>query len=136
MASKTLKSIIVAGVLAVSALVPAAAIAIPANVVPEAKEEGVTVRVVNNNWSDMRVYVVQDRSRIVRLGTVTSFTTTKFQLPRWFNPSSDQLQLVLRGIGGQSSATAPVLVSEGDLVELRIENNISTSNVRVVSQDS
>ena len=136
MTSKRIQSILFAAIIAISALTPAAVSAVPADDARSVTDERVTVRVVNNNWSDMRVYIVQDQSRLVRLGTVTSFTTSKLQVPHWFNPASDQLTLVARGIGGrQSTATVPIVVSQGDLVELRIENNLGTTNIRVVSQE-
>ena len=135
MASRNIQSILLAGIIAIGGFTPAMADAVPLDEVPAVSDQRVTVRVVNNNWSDMRVYVVQGRSILVRLGTVTSFATSKFQVPRWFNPDAERLQLVLRGIGGQSNATVPILVRQGDLVELRIEYNLSTSNVRVVNQE-
>ena len=135
MTSKRIQPILFAAIIAIAGFTPAMANAVPTDELPAVSDQRVTVRVVNNNWLDMRVYVVQGRSRLVRLGTVTSFATSKFQVPRWFNPDADQLQLVLRGIGGPSNATSPILVRQGDLVELRIENNISTSNIRVVSQE-
>lgn len=136
MTSKTITSFLAAGVIAIGALIPATAGADPTDNTQLEAPEQVTVRVVNNNWADMRVYVVQGRSRLVRLGTVTSFTTSKFRVPKWFNPDADQLQLVVRGLAGRSSAVAPILVEEGDVVEVRIENNIAVSNVRIVTQDN
>ena len=124
MISKRIQSILFAAIIGIAGFTPAMANAVPTNEVPAVSDQRVTVRVVNNNWSDMRVFVVQDGSTLWRLGTVTSFATSKFQVPRWFNPAADQLILVARGIGGQSNATSPIQVRQGDLVELRIEYNI------------
>ena len=50
---------------------------------PDRVGQPVTVRVTNNNWLDMRIYVVETttQGRRWRLGNVTGLTTARFDIP-------------------------------------------------------
>ncbi len=96
---------------------------------PAAVSERTTVRVVNDNWHDMTVYAVRSGYRR-RLGTVTSFTSRVFALPRAFLVPSDELRLIADPIGRRGAfVSEPLLVNAGDVVEWRLLNNIRLSNI-------
>jgi hypothetical protein len=92
----------------------------------------ISVRVENGNWLDIRVYAVNESGAYDRLGTVTSFSSSTFQLPRWMSAANSQVQLVAVPIGSNRSyAAQPVLVSLGDVVEWRLANNLALSSIWV-----
>lgn len=90
---------------------------------PEPQSE-TTVRVENQNFFDMDVFVVQHGMRI-RLGRAASLTTQVFTIPANLVPSSTQLQFELRPIGaggggGGNARTETIPVRPGDQVVLMI----------------
>ncbi len=94
------------------------------------RADAVQVRVVNNNWLDMRIYAVVS-GRLVRLGTVTGLSSETLKIPRGLVGFADDLELVARGIGSRFEVyRASVLVSPGDVLEFRIENSIGLSFLR------
>ena len=81
-----------------------------------------TVRVENQNFLDMDVFVVQNGMRI-RLGRAASLTTAVFTIPPDFVRNSTQLRFDLRPIGGGGAATQrteTIPVQPGDQVVLMI----------------
>ena len=117
----------------------AAALALPAsaNAQSASKEDTVitarvSVRVVNHNYLDVRVYAVS-RDRTYRLGTVGAFTTEKFKLPRWLSSPNFDIRLVAVPIGSRDSfATLPIAISPGDLIVWRVENTLGFSSVQIL----
>ncbi len=96
---------------------------------PAAVPERTTVRVVNDNWHDMTVYAVRSGYRR-RLGTVTSLSSSVFTLPPTFLVQSEELRLIANPIGRRGRFVSEALViSAGDVVEWRLRNNISLSNI-------
>ncbi len=92
----------------------------------------ISVQVENGNWLDVRVYAVTESGAYDRLGTVTSFTTRTFQLPRWITAPTSQIQLVAVPIGStRSYAAQPVLVSVGEVIEWKLTNNLALSSIWV-----
>ncbi len=92
----------------------------------------ITVNVVNRNWLDVRVYAVSGSGAYARLGTVTSFTTGKFQLPAWLSAANSDLELVALPIGStQQYSSGPVLVSPGEKIEWQLENHLALSSITV-----
>ncbi len=65
--------------------------------------EPVTVRVTNNNWLDMRIYVVE--TSILRrrwpLGDVTGLSTARFEIPKHVGAELGNLVLVAVAIGSR-----------------------------------
>ncbi len=93
---------------------------------------GIAVRVENGNWLDVRIYAVSESGAYDRLGTVTSFSSSTFQLPRWITAANSQIQLVAVPIGSnQSYAAEPVLASLGDVIEWKLANNLVLSSIWV-----
>ncbi|HET7275408.1 MAG TPA: hypothetical protein VFI91_09620 [Longimicrobiaceae bacterium] len=90
-----------------------------------------TVQVSNHNWSDMVVYGVSGGFR-QRLGTVTSMSTRRFQLPRAAALSLGGVHLIADPIGSDRSySTGMIQVSPGQTIEFNIENNLAISNYSV-----
>jgi hypothetical protein len=90
-----------------------------------------SIRVVNNGWSDVDVYVMRGPSRI-RLGMVTSMSSSNFKMPPSFLNGSTDLRLHAHPIGGfDDFETQPLLVSGGQQVSLTLQNNLNLSSYSV-----
>jgi len=90
----------------------------------------VTVRVTNDNWLDMRIYVVETATqrRRWRLGTVTGLTTANFELPDHLGAELGLLVLVAAPIGSREQQSTERLVTlPGALVRWRIASVLSLS---------
>ncbi|HEX2093174.1 MAG TPA: hypothetical protein VHG28_12265 [Longimicrobiaceae bacterium] len=99
-----------------------------------ARREHATVRVTNNNWSNMTVYVVRGTSRF-RLGMVTSMTTAVFRLPMVHLAGASGVRLLADPIGSTQTYLTPVLyVSGGERVDFEIQNHLPISSVSVWGQ--
>ena len=70
---------------------------------PDQVGESVTVRVTNNNWLDMRIYVVETTTLRRRwpLGNVTGLRTARFALPDHLGAELGTLVLVAEAIGSR-----------------------------------
>ena len=68
---------------------------------PDRVGEPVTVRVTNNNWLDMRIYVVETTTgrRRWHLGTVTSLSTARFAPPDHLGAALGTVILLAEGVG-------------------------------------
>ncbi len=92
----------------------------------------ITVVVDNGNWLDVRVYARSESGSFDRIGTVTSFSTRKLELPRWITSANTEVQLIAAPIGStQRYAAPPVLVSAGDVIEWKLGNNLASSSIWV-----
>ncbi len=79
-----------------------------------------TLKVQNQNFLDMVVYVLLDAQRI-RLGTVTGLSTQVLTLPDYIVRGSPQLRFEVHPIGGRDNPrTETISVQPGDQVELTI----------------
>ena len=89
------------------------------------------VEVANHNWSDMRVFVVNNGVRF-RLGTVTSMGREVFRLPSTLQHSGMGIQLVADPIGGRDVHVLPMVnPAPGQLVSVRLENHLAISSISV-----
>ena len=70
---------------------------------PDLAGEPVTVRVTNNNWLDMRIYVVETTTLRRRwpLGNVTGLSTASFEIPDHLGAELGHLVLVAEAIGSR-----------------------------------
>ena len=70
---------------------------------PDRDRQPVTVRVRNDSWSDMRIYVMDaaTQSRPRRLGTVTALTTRSFEVPDHLGAGQGTLVLVAVAVGSR-----------------------------------
>jgi len=79
-----------------------------------------TVKVQNQNFLDMDVFVLQGGQRI-RLGMVGGLSTQVLTLPDYIVRSSPQLRFEVHPIGGRDNPrTETISVQPGDQVELTI----------------
>ncbi len=96
---------------------------------PAAVLERTTVQVNNDNWHDITVYAVRSGYRR-RLGTVASFTSRVLTLPRTLLIPNNELRLIADPIGRRGVyVSEPLVVNAGDVVEWRLRNQISLSNI-------
>ena len=93
-----------------------------------------TVRVTNNNWSNMTVYAVRGSTRF-RLGMVASMSTVVFRVPPSVLSGGDGLRLLADPIGGSESYQTPAIyVNPGEVVRLDLQNQLSISSYSVFGQ--
>ncbi len=130
-----IKKLLVPAIVLVLGLAHAeAAVAAPTDTleVVEKTDEIVTVRIVNHNWADMRIYAIV-RGLSLRIGTVTGLTTETLKIRRSLIGLGADLELVAFGIGSRSPIySGHIHVSPGDQLEFRVENAIGTSFLRRV----
>lgn len=92
-----------------------------------------TVRVTNNNWSNMNVYAVRGTSRF-RLGMVTSMATEVFRLPDALADAGG-MRLLADPIGGSEQFITPtVQVRSGEVVRLELQNQLQVSSISVFAR--
>ncbi|MGI9627550.1 MAG: hypothetical protein ACR2QM_11990 [Longimicrobiales bacterium] len=104
---------------------------VDAEAIAQAVDEGVTLTIVNDNWADMKVYALRLGSRY-RLGTVTSLTSQRFELPAHLQADISDLQLLAVPIGGTRSVVSPTVhPSAGDEVVWSLQNNLALSGTIV-----
>ena len=90
-----------------------------------------TIRVQNQNWSDVVVYAVRS-GRKHRLGMVTSMSSARFRLPRGLALGAGDLRLVADPIGSNRSFTSePIHLGTGQEVALSLQNHLPMSTVSV-----
>jgi hypothetical protein len=95
------------------------------------------VLIRNNNWSDVKVYLVRANGGVpVRLGTVTSMTTLRVPLR---GPVATELQIhgslrfLIRPLGNprESYTTHLVFMAPGEVMSLTVANQLVHSSVLV-----
>lgn len=80
-----------------------------------------TVRVENNKFPDMVVYVLTDGGLRQRIGTAVGNTTTILKIPDFILNSSSDMRFILRPIGGgRERQSDRIWVSRGDEVVLTL----------------
>jgi len=93
-----------------------------------------TVRVTNNNWSNVTVYLVRDGMR-TRLGDVTSMRTEEFRMPPIFTNTSGNIQLLVSPLGSNDVYVTPGFsVQPGQQVEFNVENQLTISSFAIWSR--
>jgi hypothetical protein len=84
------------------------------------RNEKTTVKVQNQNFQDMNVYVLAASQR-VRLGMVGGLSTQVFEIPRDIVMISAQLRFEVHPIGGRRNPISETItVMPGDQVQLTI----------------
>ena len=79
------------------------------------------LRVENNGFSDMRIYVYQGGQRI-RLGTANGQQVSTFKLSKTIVPGITSLRFEAVPIGGQgNSVSEQITVTPGERISLRIQ---------------
>lgn len=91
----------------------------------------ITLEVINNNWSDMVVYVVRGGQR-VRVLTVVSTMAEAIRLPRDLVGPGGEVRVFAHSIGGTGRYLSPtVYASPGATVEVNLEIVLNHSTVIV-----
>ena len=85
--------------------------------------------VLNENWSDARLYLVRGSTR-TSLGFITALGKKEFKLPSWATAGRD-VQILVHLIGGASYLVPAFFVDPGDVAELVVRNNIALSTTVV-----
>ncbi|MCZ6918314.1 MAG: hypothetical protein O7I93_16185 [Gemmatimonadetes bacterium] len=102
----------------------------PAEATTQIRDEVITLRVVNDNWQDMRVFAVIDDRRI-RLGTVTSMTTQTLEIRAAVIRPHTRLDLELVPVGSRGAGHIESIdVGPGESLEFRIANSLGLSFLR------
>ena len=87
---------------------------------PPVAVEPTYVRITNQSWLDMNVYVLRSSQRI-RLGTVGANQTQRFRLPQNLIFGATPLRFMADPIGSSRTASSfEIVVSPGDEVTLTI----------------
>ena len=82
-----------------------------------------SVKVENQNFADMNVYVLSSAGR-VRLGMVTGLSSQVFEIPADIVRISPQVRFELHPIGGRRNPISETItVMPGDMVQLTIPPN-------------
>jgi hypothetical protein len=90
-----------------------------------------TIRVANNNWSDVTIYILRAGNR-VRLGTVTSMGASVFRMPDMLLRSSGDVQLMVDPLGSRHVFVTPsIQFFPGQEIEFQVENHLPVSSVSV-----
>jgi hypothetical protein len=110
---------------------PVPAAAVPDSVTVTRNRVAPTVQVENNNWLDVRVYVVRNGEPI-SLGFVTGPGHAQLTLPMMATVPGADVQILVLPIGGVDSYLSPSLtVNPGDVLDLSIQNALALSTVTV-----
>ena len=89
----------------------------------------VTLEVINNNWSDMVVYVIRGGQR-VRVLTVVSAMAENILLPRDLVGPGGEVRVFAHSIGGTARYLSPtVYATPGATVEVNLEIVLNHSTV-------
>ena len=97
---------------------------------PDRVSQLVTVRVTDDNWLNMRIYVVETATRRIRwrLGNVTALSTASFEIHDHLGADLGHLILLAVPIGSrQRQFTDRLLTSPGAHVDWRIGASLSLS---------
>ena len=130
--SKTMHNVISAAALFAAATIPGGLEAQSEVVADVARANTIEVNVDNGHWLDVRIYAVLANGAYGRIGTVTSFSTQQLEIPRWLSAQHSEIQLVAVPIGSSQQYVAPsVVVSQGDVIDLRLRNNLALSSILI-----
>ena len=88
-------------------------------IVPQLSAPAATVTVHNEQWADMRVYVI-DGSAEYRLGTVTAMSSATFKVPKVISSPSELRFFAASLTSDESGSSEPVTVFAGSAVEFTI----------------
>ncbi len=87
---------------------------------PPTAQEPTYVRITNQSWLDMNMYVLRSSQRI-RLGTAGANQTTRFRLPAQLVFGATPLRFLADPIGSSRTAQSfEIVVSPGDEITLTI----------------
>jgi hypothetical protein len=89
------------------------------------------LRVVNNNWSDMTIYLVHGGVQS-RIGHVGGLQSAQFRLPAVLIGTGGDVMLIARPLASREGyATQRLRVAPGQRIDLHLENNLNLSHFAV-----
>ncbi len=89
------------------------------------------VHINNQNWQDIDVFLVRPGMKL-RLGLVSSMGTLAFKLSENVLQGSAGVRLLISPIGGGGDYVTPEIpLSQGQTLELQVENNLRLSSFDV-----
>lgn len=90
-----------------------------------------TLRVVNHNWLDITVFVLQGTHRD-RVGVATASATTSFEVPLRQLAAGAEYRLYGDPVGSRETVRSETLhAQDGDVVTWTIEDDLKRSSVEV-----
>lgn len=90
-----------------------------------------TLRVVNHNWLDITVFLLQGTQR-ERIGVATATTTTEFHVPLRQLAAGAEYRLFGDPVGSRETVRSETLhAQDGDVVTWTIEDDLKRSTVEV-----
>jgi len=100
---------------------------------PSCDYAGGTLTVTNDNWSDMRIYLVRGEGSRIRLGEITSLSSKVFEIPKGMLGTHGLVYFVASPVGGPYDySTEYASVQPGHMYfDLRIDSNINHSSFSV-----
>ena len=102
------------------------------SVIPD-EPDTITIRVSNNNSLDINVYAVNQSMRI-RLGTVTTASTQRFEVSLHQISPTGELQLLADPIGSRRTMRSEAIhVSAGQVVEWTLQADLRQSSLTIRS---
>jgi hypothetical protein len=97
-------------------------------------EQRSTVVVNNQNWADVRVYLVAGQQRI-RLGSVPSMRTELFRVPISYARNGGTVRLMVQPMASNQVYTTEALqLGFGQQANLTVNNHLAVSNVSIRSR--
>ncbi len=102
--------------------------------VSDLADQGVTVHVTNDSWSEMRIYLVEVGTLRLRhrLGSVTPLSAASFEIPDHFGAESSDLVLVAVAMASREQhRTSRLLTWPGAVVNWRLNPTLSLSHAAV-----
>jgi len=94
----------------------------------EPESRSVLLRVQNNNWHDMRVYVISESGRSTRVGMVTGLSQGILRIRAPIQYGSTRV--LLRPVGTRATyLTQPILLHPGASAELIVQNQLTLSQL-------
>lgn len=118
----------VGAALVAAALASGCASRYPGFVSPEADPHHAALRVQNNNWQDVRIYLVrEDGGAPQRLGSVSSLASGTIRIP---STTQQFVRLLLRPLGSRASyLTPPIFLEPGRVIQLTVASALTQSSL-------
>jgi len=117
------------GALLLTLAVSASAQEAPKKMADRSVREGIKLVVENNNYLDMHVYGMRE-GYYRSLGMVTGLSKAEFMIPESLTIPGGDFQILADPIGGTLSyQTDPIVISNGEEIDLLIQNNLALSSV-------
>lgn len=89
------------------------------------EDQPTVAEVSNDSWFNIRVYIA-DQGRRERLGSVSSYESSSFEVPTDIVRTSGEIQLLADPVGSTVTyRSSPVLIGAGQLIQWTVQNDPS-----------